>query len=324
MDPKTTKAHLERNGSDRWLVLNGNTQQVYAFIKSYLVESGMKISVEKADIGVIETDWLETQVKVEEAGLLGGFLSGLLNNTESASMRDRYTFRVDAGKEPGTVEVYVSHKGLEEVGIGLDSFKWQPRPSDPQKEAEMLKNLMVRFGVDKEKAAADAGVKPKTAEKSGAPPTAEKPRVIKGLLEARESGDSVIRISDSFDRAWRQVSLAVDKSGLTVNDQNRQDGVLYVQYNPAKIKGDDAFNPEKSGGGISGFFKSLWGSDDTKKASEAATTDVKFAENSAYRILVLKRGDALTEVVVQDREGKKLTPELARRFLSVLLAQELN
>lgn len=324
VDPKTAKAHIERNGSDRWLVVNGSPDQVYNFVRSYLVEAGYKLSVEKPEIGVIETDWMEVNFKVDGGGLLSNLFGNMLNTDDTANFRDRYAIRVDPGKEKGTVEVYVSHKGVEEVALGLDNFKWQPRPSDPEKEAEMLKTLMVKFGADADKAAQQAGVTPKEAKKKAADKPA-KQGAIAGALVDREGGDSAIRINDAFDRAWRQAGVAIDKTGLVVTDQNRQDGVFYVQYDASKIKGEDPFNPDKSSGGVSGWFRSLFGGSEKKAAKpDPQSSAVSFEDKSSYKVLVLKRDEMSSEIVVQDRDGKKLPPALAKRFLSILLNQQLN
>jgi len=65
----------------------------------------------------------------------------------SSGQRDQYRARLERAKDGGNTEVYITHRGMEEV-LSSDgtSSKWQTRPSDPEMEAVMLQKLMVRFG----------------------------------------------------------------------------------------------------------------------------------------------------------------------------------
>jgi outer membrane protein assembly factor BamC len=39
-----------------------------------------------------------------------------------------------------------------------------------------------------------------------------------------------LRLGEGFDRAWRQVGLALDRSGFTVEDRDRSQGTFFVRY----------------------------------------------------------------------------------------------
>jgi outer membrane protein assembly factor BamC len=43
-------------------------------------------------------------------------------------------------------------------------------------------------------------------------------------------GRSFVQMPDSFDRSWRQVGLALDRSGFTVEDRDRSNGIYYIRY----------------------------------------------------------------------------------------------
>ena len=45
-----------------------------------------------------------------------------------------------------------------------------------------------------------------------------------------QNGQSVIQIDEAFDRAWRRVGLALDRTGFTVEDRDRAQGVYFVRY----------------------------------------------------------------------------------------------
>src|SRR5690606_26742169 len=131
--------------------------------------------------------------------------------------RDKFRTRLEQGKDAGTVEVYVSHRGMIEIypTEAKDTTIWQPRPADPELEAEMLRRLMVRLGA--EEARAEAAL--------AAPQVAERARISSG-----GDGQAVLLVDESFDRAWRRVGLALDRTGFTVEDRDRAKGLYFVRY----------------------------------------------------------------------------------------------
>ncbi len=87
---------------------------------------------------------------------------------------------------------------MDEVMEGNMRTIWQPRPPDPDLEAEMLARLMMRFGVEEERARTSLA-------SSGNAPGA--------CPYLREKG-RVLTVNEPFDRSWRRVGLALDRSRL--------------------------------------------------------------------------------------------------------------
>jgi len=162
---------------------------------------------------VIETDWAENRANIPQDVIrrsLGKVLDGLYSTAE----RDKFRTRIEAGKD-GT-EIYISHRGMMEVYAteGKDKTVWQPRPADPELEAEMLRRLMLRFGVEQGRA------ETLLAKQQ----TPEQARVV------REAGAPVLEMDENLDRAWRRVGLALDRVGFAVEDRDRSKGVYFVRY----------------------------------------------------------------------------------------------
>ncbi len=151
-DTKTENAgaivRLERDGSLRWLVVQDATTRVALKTRDYFLRHNMKLVVDNATVGLLETDWIDRPVKMG-----GGVLGSLFGKLHSTGLRDKYRVRIERGRASGTSEVYVSHQAMEEVVTGGGSVNvvetaWQPRPADPAMEAEMLGKLMVDLGLD--------------------------------------------------------------------------------------------------------------------------------------------------------------------------------
>ncbi len=219
--PTEDKARIERAGSQRWLVVQATPQQVWPVIKDFWQENGFIINMESPETGVIETDWAENRANIPQDVIrrsLGKVIDGLYSTPE----RDKFRTRIEQGKE-GT-EIYISHRGMMEVYAteGKDKTVWQPRPADPELEAEMLRRLMLRFGV--EEARADKLI--------ANPQSVEQARIVK------DGGAPALEMDEGFDRAWRRVGLALDRVGFAVEDRDRSKGVYYVRYIDPDIDND--------------------------------------------------------------------------------------
>ncbi len=217
--PAVKGVSLERDGAQRYLKVDEPAEKVWPVVKSFVNEAGFKIQSEDQAAGIIETDWPEKRARDDKDS---GILTRIFNGLFSTGERDRYRIRLERSKDGASTSVYVTHYGKEEV---LDSTgtttNWQSRPNDPEMEAEMLQRLMVRFGVNPAQAA--VATTQGGAAASGA-----------ANLGQIFDGSSIIVINDAFDKSWRRVGLAIEKTGLVVEDKDREKGIYYVHTPVAK------------------------------------------------------------------------------------------
>lgn len=287
--PAVEQMRIERAGSQRWLVVPGDADKLWPQIKDFWLELGFILNIDRPEIGVMETDWAEDRAKIPQdfiRSTIGRVLDGLYSTPE----RDKFRTRIEQGKDGEGVEIYISHRGMMEIypTEAKDHTIWQPRPADPELEAEMLRRLMVRLGADEARAAAQLA----------AAPEAERARVQTGT-----DGRVALSMEESFDRAWRRVGLALDRIGFTVEDRDRSQGLYYVRYVDPDA---DNQSPRKEG-----FFSRLafW------RSSEKVAVG-----GSEYRLRVRGTGDS-TMVSVLSREGGEDNSETARRMLGLLQQQ---
>jgi outer membrane protein assembly factor BamC len=80
----------------------------------------------------------------------------VIDSVYSTAERDKFRTRLEPGSTPGTTDIFISHRGMYEIFVseGKDQTKWQPRPPDPELEAEMLRRLMIRLGSEEKRATA--------------------------------------------------------------------------------------------------------------------------------------------------------------------------
>lgn len=283
---------IVRDGNQRYLVIkSASVDALWPQIKDFWQDLGFLINVENQEAGVMETDWAENRAKIPQ-DIIRDTLGKVLDSLYSTGERDKFRTRLERG-ENGEVEIYISHRGAEEVltGAQKDGTAWTPRPVDPGLEAEFLTRLMVRLGADAEGA--------KVAVSNAATTTA------KPHAKMLKDGDlNYIEVDEGFDRAWRRVGLALDRVGFTVEDRDRSKGVYFVRYIDQDI---DA----KTKGASEGFFSKLFGSSsDASKNAQKYRVNVKNATS----------GD-LSNVSVQDADGKPDSSAVAEKILKLLQEQ---
>jgi outer membrane protein assembly factor BamC len=205
---------VERSGNQRWLVVNRPADQLWGPIRDFWQESGFLLSMDQPNLGIMETDWAENRAKIPQ-DIIRNTLGKLIDSVYSTAERDRFRTRLERSASGGT-EIYVSHRGMIEVYANTqkDQTVWQPRPADPELEAEFLRRLMVKLGAPQVQAQAAAAAAP------------AKPVSRVATVDNRP----VVMIDEGFDRAWRRVGLALDRTGFTVEDRDRSQGTYFVRY----------------------------------------------------------------------------------------------
>ena len=200
-------------------------QDAWNTLRKFWIDIGFVLAVEQPTLGIMETDWAENR-----AGMPSDFLREhdrqgrrrLLQHATSATSSARASKQ---GTEPGTVDIYISHRGAEQVPTTLidnrspAAFVWAVMPPDPGLEAEMLGR---RDGALRHARAGRRG--------GGAGRDQPRPGPSARAWRRRPSGAYQLVVDDGFDRAWRRVGLALDRVGFTVVDRDRSKGTYFVRY----------------------------------------------------------------------------------------------
>jgi len=287
--PTSDKIRVARDGNQRYLVVGEQPDKLWPMVREFWQENGFLLVVDLPDAGVMETDWAENRANIPQGGvryLLGSFLDQIYSTSE----RDKFRTRLDRVADGKSTEVYISHRGMQEVYTTVrdpqnnapGNTAWQPRPPDPDLEAEFLRRLMVRLGAQDERARAMVGAAAPVAQ-------AELKKVPDGEM---------LQLAEPFDRAWRRVGLALDRVGFTVEDRDRQKGLYFVRY--ADPESEMALKDR-------GFIDRLFGTGSKAKPEQ-------------YRVQLQPAG-ASTEINVLNKDGVADRTSTSRRILALLLEQ---
>lgn len=279
---------IERQGNQRWLVVAQSPEQLWPQLQSFWQERGFVLSVDNPTIGVMETNWAENRGKLPQ-DFLRRTLGRLIDNLYDTGTRDSFRTRLE--RTAAGTEITISHRGVVEEILGpqRDRTAWKAAPTDPQLEAEFLTRLMVKLGGMTEPTARDAVAK--------APDRAPTPPAKPGDVPRYEA--TSLEVNEPFERAYRRVGIALDRTGFTVEDRDRSAGLYFVRYVASSPDGQEP-----------GFFAKLFSSKD-------AQAPVR------YRVLVKAAGDGKSVVTVQTSSGQPETGDAAKRILG-LVANDLR
>jgi outer membrane protein assembly factor BamC len=271
---------IERAGNQRWLVVGRTPDKLWEPVRDFWQENGFLLTLDQANLGIMETDWAENRAKLPQ-DFIRSTLGKVLDSVYSTGERDKFRTRLE--RTPNGTEIFISHRGMVEVypdNQTRERTVWQPRAVDPELEAEFLRRLMVKLGATTEQ------VRTAVAAEAAARPTA---RI------ATVNNTPVVQMDEGFDRAWRRVGLALDRTGFTVEDRDRSQGTYFVRYvEPTADKKEP------------GFFGKLF-----SFGSSAAPAPLK------YRITVRSQGEATT-VSVLNAEGAPEASANAQRIVKVI------
>ncbi len=254
---------IERQGNQRWLVVNRPPEQLWDTLKDFWQENGFLLTLNQTNIGIMETDWAENRAKLPQ-DFIRNTIGKVFDALYSTGERDKFRTRLERTAS-GATEIYISHRGMVETygsTTQKDQTVWSPRAADPELETEFLRRLMVRLGAPAETAKAVVVETVKTTSKV-----------------STVNGQPVVQIDEGFERAWRRVGLSLDRTGFTVEDRDRAKGTYFVRYvEPSSAKSEP------------GFFAKFF-------SSTPVVAPLK------YRITVQSQGEASTVAVLNAEGG---------------------
>ena len=262
-------ARIARAGNERWLVVKATPEQAWNMTRTFWSENGFVLITEQPALGVMETDWAENRAEIPQ-DVLRRTVGKFVDIFYTTYKRDKFRARIERGVETGTVEIYVSHRGMEQVPTGkIDNsspaaFAWAVMPPNPALESEMLTRLMMKFGTPEPTARAavvQASISPDRAS-----------------IDKNSDGSYKLTVQDPFDRTWRRVGLALDRAGFTVVDRDRSRGVYFVPYGDPDALAQKANN--------AGWLTKLqfWKTDEKDKPEQYQIVVAESAQNSIVSV----------------------------------------
>mgnify|MGYP002713235508 FL=1 len=288
--PRPETVRVEHDGVNRWLVVESPPEQVWPQVREFWLQQGFLIKREDPRLGIIETDWAENRADIPK-GVIRNFLGKAFDALYSAPTRDKYRIRLERGGNPGTTELFLTHWGVKEVvataaAAATEQTLWEPRPSNPELEAEFLNRLLVYLGLSEEEATQ------RLATGNGQP----RARLI------NEADGEVLEVDEGFSRAWRLSGIALDHLGFVVEERDRNQGIYRVR----------ATEPLRELTQEKGFFSKLafWRDDEQE-----------LIESQRFIVVITERGESTRIKISPEKSELPVAAEIADKILAMLEQQ---
>ncbi len=263
--PEFLDIRVRREGPTRWLEVDTDPITLWPLLRRFLLDEDFRIAADEPVLGYIETEWRQN----------------LNRSTSSQTQQESFDitgekFRIRLERQPNAVtNIFLTQRGAEVAAINKDNqILWKPQPPNGEREAEMMIRLMESLGTSRE----EAEIKFATADSQFL------------YLDIKDVGGvPVLLVGDEFSRVWRRTGVALDRSGLLVEDHNRNKGVYFVSLDLKLDNIDEQQKPD--------------------------------AEKSFYQIHLLSQGKQ-TLITVHEAEDETgvIKPETARKLLQRIVA----
>lgn len=221
--PKLTKVSLEKNDSERWLLVQASAESVWTKLNVFWLSMGFQIRVDNPAAGVMETDWQENVGNAPQHYLRTVTGNGkAVDRLTPAGQRDQYLTRIERNAD-GSTRVYVQRQAMQQFSTGGNNVRWLPIANELNIQNAVLQMMMTELAQQASKPLPAVVEVATASEVVAAPVIVARPELITA------NGQREIHFTEAFDKAWRKVGLALDKARLAVEDKDRSTGVILLR-----------------------------------------------------------------------------------------------
>lgn len=281
---------LKRDGAHKWIVLQGEPRNLWPWVRDFWNKNGFKINLEDPVIGLVETDWkqqrsnLPMQKKASGAGQEAVGQDKVESRIYAVPVMEKYRTRLEKGEQPGTTDLFVTHRGVELVNDGK-LIVWKLRKSDAELEAEMIQRMMVFFT--------------KEQQNIGAPLATRNQQLNIAAIIKNEKDRVTLKVDVEFVRLWKRIGLVLDRMDYIIEDTDRSIGTYYLRAkDPLKEEG---VKEEK------GWFASLFSDDED-------------LEHVRIQVALRDEGES-THINIQNQKGELIKDEDAKTVLEQIMSR---
>ncbi len=216
--PEFLDVRVRREGLTSWLEVDTDPVTLWPLIRKFWQDQDYLLGADEPTLGYIETEWKQITTRSVNAEL----------NQESYDITGE-KFRTRLERQPNAVtNIFLTQRGAEVAAINKQNqILWKPQPPNGEREVEMMIRLMEFLGTSRQ----DAQQKFAGADAQFL------------YLDIKDIGGvPVLVVGDIYSRVWRRTGVALDRSGLTVEDNDRNKGIYFValDFSTAGVQAQEA------------------------------------------------------------------------------------
>ncbi len=189
---------MKRDGQLRWLVMKMPIHYLWEQMHDFFVKHNIELVWEDESLGIMETVWVD-----------------YYDTQYGKFARDKFRVRIEPGAEDDTIELYVAHRGVQQVLFdGQFTPAWDARPNDAEMEIELLGRILEFLALEP--------VRVKALLEQ-----AKQQKVLAVLRE--DEGIPYILLDESYERSWQLVLRAIDRVGNTIISKDQLSGLIRIR-----------------------------------------------------------------------------------------------
>jgi outer membrane protein assembly factor BamC len=254
-------------GNEQWLSVQGSVEDIWPKLHEFLEAKGYSLDLDDKDLGVIETQWHET----EQEGL--------------ASSRVKLSIFAEAGTIPDSTVLYLDSQKQEKVAGKDGKGDWVDIENNVEFEKQMIGELNLQFYGKQGPAGTSSLAKAADTSPPGITSTNKNPG-RRARAELQSLGDNKVFLSlpEEFNRAWSLTESAILDAGMFIDNKDRIKGLYYVTY------GGQEGEQKKSG-----LFSKLkfWGK--KKQETRAYQISLTGVGEKTELVVLNEKGDWVTQ-----------------------------
>lgn len=265
---------------EQWLLVQGTVTGIWPELREFWLKKGYTLELDDPELGVLETGWLET------------------GSDGITVFRDKFSMFTEPGKTTGTTILFIKGEKQERIASS-ENDEWITIGETTDLEKQMVGELNLFFYGGEAPAGASsltaAASNRSTAAGVASTSVAGTPRA-----EIQNLGEDKIYLSlpHEFTRAWTLTENAILKTGMFIENNDRDKGIYYVLYFDQQQEEESMLSKLK-------FWK-----DDEPQGQE-------------YQLSLTGVGDK-TELVVLDNKGDWADRQEASKILTYIQVQYNN
>ncbi|MGH8796211.1 MAG: outer membrane protein assembly factor BamC, partial [Caldimonas sp.] len=101
--------HIERLGNARWLNSTLPPEKLFPQVRQFWKDSGFVLVQDRAEAGVLETDWAENRAKLP-GDIIRNTVGKVFDSAYSTGELDKFRTRIERTSSGGS-DVYITHRG---------------------------------------------------------------------------------------------------------------------------------------------------------------------------------------------------------------------
>ena len=181
---------------EKWIALRGSTKDIWPKLREFWENNNYKVHLDDIELGVIETDWKETE-----------------------KIKQKFKILTELSEDGGTI-LFLSSERQE-----LSEGDWLDIQPDSLAEKDIINKLNAHFNND----VLVSGEEP-IQDVSLADSRREEINEVKAKIINSDEGKSYLEVNENFDLVWDNTKQVIEQAGYFLENSDAEKGTYSFRY----------------------------------------------------------------------------------------------